>query len=231
MIDVHCHLLYKVDDGSRTKEESIAMLQEAAEQGIEAIVLTPHYRHGMFSYPREDIEAHFMELKPYADRLGIRLCLGTEYHVNSEMMQAFSAGKCHTLADGSHILTEYSMHSEFSYAKQMTQEAVRFGYIPVIAHVERYGFVMDDPECLEELREMGALVQVNADAVLGLEGRGTKKLCRILLKNDLVDLIASDSHGINERACHMRQCFDYVAKKYGPERAQRLFYETPAQIL
>jgi protein-tyrosine phosphatase len=78
---------------------------------------------------------------------------------------------------------------------------------------------------------MGALVQVNADAVLGLEGRGTKKLCRILLKNDLVDLIASDSHGIHERACHMRQCCDYVAKKYGPERAQRLFCETPGQIL
>jgi protein-tyrosine phosphatase len=123
------------------------------------------------------------------------------------------------------------MHSEFSYARQMTQEAVRFGYIPVIAHVERYEFVMDDPECLDELREMGALVQVNADAVLGMEGRGAKKLCRILLKNDLVDLIASDSHGINERACHMQQCFDYVAKKYGPERARLLFCDTPAQIL
>jgi protein-tyrosine phosphatase len=231
MIDIHCHLLYKVDDGSRSMGESVAMLQEAAEQGVEAIILTPHYRHGMFSYPKDEIEAHFLELLPYARQLGIRIFPGTEYHVNREMLEAFSTGKCHTLADGSYILTEYSHNSEFSYVRQMTQEALRYGYLPVLAHVERYEFVMDDPGSLAELREMGALVQVNADAVLGLDGRGAKKLCKALLKAALVDVVASDSHGIQERACHMRQCHDYVAKKYGAQTAERLFCETPAQVL
>jgi protein-tyrosine phosphatase len=90
---------------------------------------------------------------------------------------------------------------------------------------------MDDIECAAELRKMGALIQVNADAVLGLEGRGTRKLCKALLRENLIDLIASDSHGIMERACHMRQCFEFVAKKYGGERAERLFCLTPAMIL
>jgi protein-tyrosine phosphatase len=231
MIDVHCHLLYRVDDGSRTLEESIAMLQEAASQGMTAVILTPHYHHGLFSYPIDEIEANFIELLPYAQELNVRLFLGTEYHVNSGMIDAFSSGRCHTLADGRYILTEYSIRSDYAFVKQTTQEALHSGYVPVIAHAERYEFVMDDIECAAELRKMGALIQVNADAVLGLEGRGTRKLCKALLRENLIDLIASDSHGIMERACHMRQCFEFVAKKYGGERAERLFCITPALIL
>jgi protein-tyrosine phosphatase len=231
MIDVHCHLLYRVDDGARTMEESIAMLQEEAAQGVEAIILTPHRRHGMFPYRGDEIEARYMEMLPYAEELGVRLYLGTEYHADSGMIEAFSTGKCHTMADGCYILTEYSMHSEFSFAKQMTQEALHCGYIPVIAHAERYEFIMDNTECAAELRRMGALIQLNADAVLGIEGHGAKKLCRVLLKENLVDVIASDSHGIKERACHMRRCFEYVAKKYGAEQADVLFRKTPEQIV
>ena len=58
MIDIHCHLLYGVDDGAKTIEESVAMLEAAKEQGISAMILTPHYRHGMFAYPKEEIEEH-----------------------------------------------------------------------------------------------------------------------------------------------------------------------------
>ena len=61
MVDIHCHLLYGVDDGAKTIEESAAMLQEAKNQGISAIILTPHYRHGFFAYPKEEIEEHDKE--------------------------------------------------------------------------------------------------------------------------------------------------------------------------
>ena len=77
MIDIHCHLLYGVDDGAKTIEESVAMLEAAKEQGISAMILTPHYRHGMFAYPKEEIEEHFRILEPYAQKLGIYLALGT----------------------------------------------------------------------------------------------------------------------------------------------------------
>ena len=68
-------------------------------------------------------------------------------------------------------------------------------------------------------------------AVLGLDGRGTKKLCKWILKAGLADFIASDSHGVDKRPCNLKRCYDYVAKKYGGETAQRLFYDNPAQIL
>ena len=92
MIDMHCHLLYGVDDGSPTIEESVKMLVEAKNQGIEKIILTPHYRHGMFAYPKEKIEENFEKLKPYGEKLGIQIYLGTEYHVNSQIVDAFQSG-------------------------------------------------------------------------------------------------------------------------------------------
>ena len=93
MIDIHCHLLYGVDDGAKTIEESVAMLEAAKEQGISAMILTPHYRHGMFAYPKEEIEEHFRILEPYAQKLGIYLALGTEYHVNSHIVEALDNGR------------------------------------------------------------------------------------------------------------------------------------------
>ena len=66
MIDMHCHLLYGVDDGPGTMEEAVAMLKEAAKQGIHAIILTPHWRHGMFPYPKDAIEAHYEIVHKYA---------------------------------------------------------------------------------------------------------------------------------------------------------------------
>ena len=108
MIDIHCHLLYGVDDGAKTIEESVAMLEAAKEQGISAMILTPHYRHGMFAYPKEEIEEHFRILEPYAQKLGIYLALGTEYHVNSHIVEALDSGRCRTMAGSRYVLCEYS---------------------------------------------------------------------------------------------------------------------------
>lgn len=231
MVDIHCHLLYGVDDGAKTMEESQAMLQEAHRQGIEAIILTPHYRHGMFAYPNEIIEEHYMHLKSYAGGLGIALALGTEYHVNSKIVESLESGRCRTLAGSRYVLTEYSHSSEFGYIYQMTQELILNGYIPVIAHAERYACMVESLERADQLRELGGWIQVNADAVLGQEGMAAKKFCKKMLREELVDVIASDSHGIRERACHLDKCFELLKKKYGSEYAQELLCDNPLKII
>ena len=230
LIDIHCHLLYGVDDGSKSLEESVEMLKIAKKQGITGIILTPHLRHGMFSHPLEKIEKHYKKLKPYSERLGIELKLGTEYHVATDMIDAFKDGRCHTLADTQYILTEYSHASEYSFVHKMTREALFAGYVPVIAHVERYE-CLRNIDRIEELRNMGALIQVNADSILGLDGRHFKKYTKKLLKEDLVDVVGSDSHGVKERACNMKKCYDYVAKKFGEDYAEELMQITPENII
>ena len=230
MIDIHCHLLFGVDDGADSLEESVAMLKDAKEQGIDAILLTPHYRHGMFPYDKERILRHAEELKPYAKELGIRMELGTEYHVNSRIVDAMRSGRCLTLAGTHYVLTEYEFETEWTYIKKMTQELIFQGFVPIVAHVERYGAMVADLDRAEELQRMGALIQINCDAVLGLGGRAEKKYTKKLLKEGFVDVIASDMHGIKERACHMKKCYQYVAKKFGVDEAERLMHRNPYKI-
>ena len=231
IIDIHCHLLYGVDDGAQDRTEAAEMLKRAKQQGIDTIILTPHYRHGMFPYRIDDVEYNYKILREIAQGMDIKLYLGTEYHVNSDIVENFRNHRCHTLADTKYILTEYSHDTEFSYIRKMTQEVIANGFIPIIVHVERYGCLTEDIELVSQLRKMGALIQNNADAVLGLEGRRTKKFCKKLLKNKLTDVIASDSHGIKNRVCNMQQCYEYVAKKYTEDYADRLFADNPEKII
>lgn len=230
MIDIHCHLLYGVDDGAATIEESVKMLQHAKQQGITAMILTPHYRHGMFAHPSETIAAHFSKLLPLAGRLGIELALGTEYHVNSQIGEALQSGRCRTLAGSGYVLSEYSHDSEFAYLYQMTEELLRHGYVPVVAHVERYACLVQEPSRVEELRRLGAWIQLNADAVIGLEGRAPKRFCKRLIARECADVVASDCHGADRRVCHLAECRNYLMKKFGAGTADRLLLRNPAMI-
>ena len=98
MIDIHTHLLFGVDDGPETFEESIAMLEHAKAQGIDAMILTPHYRHGMFPYPKDRIEEHFAKLYKSAKEIGIDIYLGTEQHINSMTIEYIENGRIRLLS-------------------------------------------------------------------------------------------------------------------------------------
>jgi protein-tyrosine phosphatase len=229
-VDIHSHLLFGVDDGADNLKTSVSMLNQAKSQNIGTIILTPHYRHGMFAYPVEDIADHFALLQEKADEAGVEIYLGCEYHVNSEIIDNISSGRVHTLADTDYILTEYSYSSEFSYIKEYTGRLLSCGYIPVIAHAERYGCIQKKPELAAEIKSMGAMIQVNADSVLGIDGSGLKKVCRKLLKKRIADIVASDSHGTEDRANHMFDCFEYICKKYDEGYAEELFFDNPQKI-
>ena len=231
IVDIHCHLLFGVDDGPEEMSESVQMLGRAKQQGISDIILTPHFRHGMFPYVKPDILANFQALQGFAAQADIGLHLGCEYHVDSKCFEHFSSGRCLTLAGSQYILMEYSHITEYFYIHAMTQEALLGGYIPVIAHAERYPCMVKSPARAKELRRMGALIQVNADAVLGLDGRAAKQYCKTLIRDEAADIIASDSHGIEQRVCHMAECFEYIEKKYSADAARLLLCENPKKIL
>lgn len=231
MIDIHCHVLYGVDDGPKDREESIQMLKAAKEQGIDAMILTPHYRKEMFAYPKEIIEAHFEDLKAVAKKLDVKIYLGTEYHVNSFMVENFRIGRCKTLADTEYVLAEYSYGTEYSQMKASIQELLFTGYIPIIAHAERYECLRNNVNRVEELRDFGAMIQVNADAVIGQDGFGTKQYVKKLLKNRLVDFVASDSHGLKKRVNNLSKCRDYLYKKYSYDYVDEILVTNAKRII
>ncbi len=231
IIDIHNHTLFGVDDGAQSMDESVEMLVAAREQDIRKIILTPHYRRGMFSYPLEKIKENFEKLKVEAAGLDIELYLGCEYHVNSEIVEHVQSGRCLTLGGSDYILTEYSYQTEYSAMVEYTNRLFSCGYIPVIAHVERYQCMQKKPVLCAELANKGALIQINADSVLGRAGFSAKQFCKKVLKNGWVDIVASDAHNLTDRACNLKECRAYIEKKYGSEYAKLLFCDNPMRIL
>lgn len=231
MIDIHSHLLYGVDDGAKSRKESIQMLKEAKKQNVEAIILTPHYRKGMFKHPNEKIQENFMDLKAVAKEIGIDIYLGTEFHVNSSIVEYLHRGRCRTLADTEYVLAEYGYDTEFTYIKSTVQELLLNGYIPIIAHAERYACLREEIERVDLLRDIGAMIQVNADAILGIDGFFTKNIVKKFLKKRLVDFVASDSHGMKARTNNLGKCRDYLYKKYDSDYVDKILEKNARALI
>lgn len=231
MIDIHCHLLYGVDDGAKSLEVSRQMLADAARQGITGIIATPHYRQEMFLYKLDDINSAFRVIREEAKQWKIRMHLGCEYRVDEDIVTNLRNKRCHTLAGSDCVLAEYSHVSSFVQIRNSLENILMGGYTPIIAHAERYDVFTNDPMLLTECRNMGAMVQLNADSILGKDGKHYKKACKQILKNDLADIVASDAHNVTSRKSHMQQCRDHIAKEYGWDMAWKLFAQNPLRIL
>lgn len=230
MIDIHSHLLFGVDDGPRYIEESLDMLQDAAEQGVTAMILTPHYRGGMFSYPKDLIDKNLAELKAKSKNIGVELYLGTELHMSSNSVEYLKTQRVRTLAGTHYVLAEYKPESDFAFIKNSVQDLIRHGYIPIVAHVERYA-CLRDIECISFLREIGAMIQVNADAIIGKDGFRAKAYTKKLLAGGLVDFVGSDCHSSNRRRSHMGKCREYLYKKFDKRYVDDIFYNNANEIL
>lgn len=231
MIDIHSHILYGVDDGAASADMAYAMLDDAALQGITDMIATPHYRNGMFPYNPEMVLSRYEEVSGIAAGMGIRLYLGCEYHADTDMIDNLKNKRVATLAGSDYVLTEFSYGSTYINVRNALEELVSGGYIPVIAHVERYGIIQDDPDILMQFKEMGALIQINTNSVLGIDGHGIKRAARKILKKDLADIVASDCHDMRDRRSHMQECRKYIGKKFGEPAAHRLFEDNPGRIL
>ncbi len=231
MIDIHSHILYGVDDGASSADLSSAMLDDAARQGITDMIATPHYRSGMFPYHLGTVLRRYEETARIAASKGIRLYLGCEYHADTDMVNKLRSRRVATLAGSDYVLTEFSYSSTYINVRNTLEELISCGFIPVMAHVERYGIVQDDPDILVQFKEMGSLIQINTNSVLGLDGHGIKRAARKILKKDLADIVASDCHDMKDRRSHMLECREYIEKKFGRSTARRLFERNPGMIL
>ena len=126
---------------------------------------------------------------------------------------------------------EYSHDSTYLQVRNSLEELISNGYIPVIAHAERYRIIQKDPGTAGQFREMGAKIQLNADSILGIDGSLPRRVCKSLLKNSLADIVASDSHGTLSRKCNISECRKYIEKKYGEYYAEKLFFLNPGKII
>ena len=233
LADIHCHLMPYVDDGAYDEEESLALLKQEVEQGVRSICLTPHLRVDMFETSDEEIQRHFDMVRQLAREaaLPLELCHSREYHFDRLFRERLEGGRLRPLGAGNTLLVEFGgRHSreEILDAVKMVGEA---GYVPLIAHVERYAPLHQEWGFAYTLREFGAMLQLNAGSVLGQEGLRQRLLCRKLLQKNLVTVIASDAHDTRIRTPQLRQCAEHLESKYGRKTAELLLSGNPKAIL
>lgn len=230
LIDIHCHILPKVDDGPDSVEESLKILKDMKRQGIKHVIVTPHYRPEMFEPSMKRVIYSYRHLRDIAYEMGVSMSLGCEYYRNEQIIEHMDNRKRPSMAGSRYVLIEFSMNDLFPTVRNYVYELVTHGCQPIVAHVERY-FCCQKMEKIQELKDMGALVQLNAGSVLGEEGWKLKIFCLDLMKKDLVDFIASDTHNTSDRKLNLKKCASYVTKKMGKQYAERIFFNNPLNIL
>ncbi|MDO4276908.1 MAG: capsular biosynthesis protein [Eubacteriales bacterium] len=232
LYDIHCHILPGVDDGARNMEEACWMLKKEYSEGVRRIILTPHFRREMFEPPQELVMQQFHKVQKAAAGISedLKLYLGCELHASMDMVAGLKSGKRLTMAGSRYVLTEFGNCDEKAYIRERIQQLILNGYIPIIAHIERCQALKNDISFIEELKNLKACIQVNADSISGKEGFMMKLFCKKLMKQDLLDFIGTDGHGSKRRVPEIAKCFQQVEKTMGAHYAKRIFIENPKKI-
>ena len=232
-IDIHSHILAEVDDGSRSMSMSMTMLDIAYKEGIRGIIATPHYHPGKSMITYDKLLEKFGEFKKAAKSIhpDMKLYLGREVFYTSDALEAIESGAKLTIENNRYLLVEYSTITDFHYIRASINNIVQAGLIPIIAHIERYECLVKNIEYVEELRDMGAIIQVNAASIIGQGGRGAKSYTKKLLKNQYIDVVATDAHSDGNRAPRINECAAYLVKKYGQEYTEDILIYNPERII
>lgn len=231
--DIHTHILPGVDDGAENSLISMEMLKIAWEDGIRRIVLTPHnkpMRHNVRPLSMQRMTDE-LSMKALQQGMEFEFLLGNEFYYRSELLEVLDAYRGCTMAGSSYVLIEFGPMDDFEYIRNGVYQVLSGGFKPIVAHVERYQCIQRKTGYVEDLKEMGAYIQVNAGSVMGHYGFGTKQVTRKLLKQELIDFVASDAHDTERRAPKLSECAKYIAKKFGEKFMQQLFFENPQKLI
>lgn len=224
IVDMHCHVLPNVDDGPETMEESIATLKLAQKQGIGAMIVTPHFHPGRYVVPADKVMKTLEELKRCAEEEGlkIRLYPGQECYYYSGLLEQLEAGNVLTMNGTDFVLIEFETETQYSTIVHAVRELRDAGYNPIVAHYERYRCLFKRSERLDELRGYGAMLQVNFDRLIEKGSLLRPNIWRKLLKEEYVDFLGSDTHGMKFRPLHAEQAVDWLYDGVRPEIRKRI---------
>ena len=193
MIDFHSHILPGIDDGARNLEQSIQIINEAKEAGFTKIISTSHYMENYYECNEKNRKILLEQVQKSIG--GIELYLGNEIYITNDIVNLLKDEKASTINNTRYVLFEFPLiQTKPMNDKEVIYRLVENGYVPIIAHPERYPFIQENPDYLFELEEMGALFQSNYGSIIGMYGLKAKKTLKILLKNNLISFFGSDVH-------------------------------------
>ena len=226
-IDIHCHILPGLDDGSKNMEQTERMLRIAYSEGIRTMITTPHNYASHRSASPETIRKTVAQVNAFAKEknIGITLYPGNEIFYRQGVGELIEQGKILTMADSNYVLVEFYPNCDYQYLRAGIQELQQYGYEVILAHAERYDCLYEKKGRLQDLHASGVLIQVNASSFLASFGAAWRKRSRSLLKQDLIRFLGTDAHNEDSRSPKLDAAAKFLFKKVGAKQAEALLYQ------
>lgn len=213
MIDLHSHICYGIDDGPENIEESKEILKKMANNGFTHIFLTPHYiENSNYICDNNKKEKILHKLEEYIRKEGLKLklYLGNEVYLTDNCVELIKKGKIMPLNNSKYILIELPLLEKNPNTRSILHKIILNGYIPIIAHPERYEYLDRNFLYFKDLRELGVLFQGNYLSLFGKYGRKARKNLKKMLTLGIIDFLGSDIH--HDEELHMDKVYKAVKK-------------------
>ncbi len=235
MIDIHCHILPKVDDGADCMATACEMAAMATQTGVRIIVATPHSNHhGRWENFRSDaLQAQFQRLQAVLQkqRIPIQILPGAEILVRRNLQQLLAQKKLQTINNTKYLLVEFYFDATPAYMDERLRLIRQYGYIPIIAHPERYQALACHPALAAQWFSQGYVLQLNKGSLLGQLGKQAQEVAEFLLHRGLAHVIASDAHHYLYRTTDTTELLLYLSRHCPESYAQLLLSRNPQRII
>lgn len=229
MIDLHSHIIPNVDDGSKTFDESIEILNEAKKVGFSDVILTSHFIPEYNETKIEELISLKEDLQKNCD--SIKLHSGMEVYITERIEELLNNKKILTLAGSNYLLMELPLSNHVNYFEYVIYVLQSKNIIPIIAHPERYLEVQKNYKLVEEYIENGCLIQCNYASILGYYGKDAQKTVKKLLKEKLVNFLGSDCHRKGSIYLNIPKAVKKIIKIIGEEEFYKISTTNPQRIL
>lgn len=229
MIDLHCHILPGLDDGSESFEESLEMAAMAAGHGIRHIAATPHCVTGS----ARDVTGGVAMLQELLQEEGIpvRLYPGMEIFGTYDTARLLRHNRLLTLNGSRYPLIEFSFYSDGEEETDILQSVIDAGFTPLVAHPERYDYICREPELVNRWKKMGCLFQVNRGSLLGRYGYSAQQMAMALVRRGFATVVATDAHSPVVRTPRAKDVYELLVESVSPIAADMLMNRNPQRIL
>lgn len=234
-VDIHSHILYGIDDGSKSLKESIEIIKQHIEMGFTDITVTPHYiKNSKYIANNKEKQEILKTLKAELKKQNIKinLYLGNEVFVNNNLEELLEKQEIETINNTKYLLIELPMQNKIKNIEEIIYELKIKGITTIIAHPERYEYVQKDIKYVDKLIEEGAILQSNYGSIIGIYGNKSKKTIKKLLKQEKILLLSTDIHYPNSRIYkNMNKILKKINKIIGEKKLKQLTTTNPKKII
>lgn len=227
MIDLHAHILPKIDDGVQNKEEAIQIIKEAKKAGFTKIVATSHYIEDTYEADENERKEQIEQLKNEE----VEIVLGNEIYITENIINLLKQKKASSINNTKYVLIELPFCNNVIYFNTVIDNLRRNGYVPILAHPERYNLVKQSPTIIEEWINRGIYMQSNYLSILGYYGRQAQKTLELLLKHKLIQFLGSDVHKKGQTYVEIDKAIKKIKKITGEESFNKLSEENAQKVL